>query len=332
MKHIRKMKDKEHIVDYAKNLATYLFEGVTRDAGLSYTDEHLAKVASLVEDVTIQSPYRDSAIAAGWLHDSVEDIDQFETRPLESGRRHQGVTYLSDLVSNAGKDGERTCFMVNLMTHREGVIYPDYFYNIFNLPPNTEERNLHILTGIVKVSDMRSNINPYESKNFNDLLDKYMGMKDATEEEREEFYKKTKTIDAFRKKGSLDLDLELFTRCLTDGFQQKKRVTAINNLSYNLPVAEQRLLIDVGKDNGIFDWEKVRALLKDAFLDSLRLYPGDLHEVRKLGVNRSAPKVPGYTNIMKELRQEITDGKYELKLSFAPLRIKSLCHGVELED
>ena len=319
MKKPRPFEKGENVVAYASYLAHTLFEGVTRDTGLPYTTQHLGQTATMVEGVTCPSDYQKTAVAATWLHDSAEDIKGLDVfNPFKEPKRKRGTFYLNDLMAKAGEEGEAVCFIVDLMTNREfGRIYPiiggyfGYVYNIFDIP-NDSARPLHILGGCVKMSDRRMNINPDERMNVNNLVEEYQSLKGAGEKALIKFYKRTKTIDAFIKKGSMDFDVGLFVETINNNFMQKQRSAAVDNLSLYVPLAEQKLLIEIGENSGLFQFRRLRDVMKDISLESIKLYKGDIHEIRDLGLNKGIPPVPGYTRILKEIRTEIAQGKHAL--------------------
>ncbi|MFH1065170.1 MAG: hypothetical protein V1734_01550 [Nanoarchaeota archaeon] len=310
MQPIRKIEKPESVEGYASNLAYSLFKGITRDTGLPYTHDHLARLAILMGELVISEKYKDAAVAAAWLHDSAEDIenigvfDPFGKEP----ERKEGVAYLNDLLENAGETGKYVCFIVSLMTHRKNALYQDYVYNIFTFPDKPIIKDLHILAGVLKMADIRLNTNPDEKKNVNKCVEDYLALRNADEKTLAAFYSKTKVIDAFRKKGSMDFDVGLFADTLMEGFRQKQRAIATDNICQYLPLAEHRLLVEVGKDNGLFNWQKLRKMLKSTYIDSLRCYPGSLYDVKRMGMNRKAPEIAGYTPLLKEIRMEAANG------------------------
>ncbi|MBI2650538.1 hypothetical protein HYX04_04450 [Candidatus Woesearchaeota archaeon] len=183
--------------------------------------------------------------------------------------------------------------------------YFDYINNIFSFPQDGVQRNLSIIAGVLKAADRRKNTNPDERRNVDKLVAEYLGFKDASQTELIEFYKRTKTFAAFRHSGDFSVNVALFVETLLESFKAKQQAMAIDNLAFYLPLAERRLLVDVGDKNGLFDWGKVRNLLKEAYADSLRLYPGAdaLYVVDRLGVNRKAPPINGYKPILEEIRE-----------------------------
>ncbi|MBI2541199.1 hypothetical protein HYV80_00625 [Candidatus Woesearchaeota archaeon] len=296
----------DDIVAYASGLTHQLFKGVTRANGLPYTQEHLAKVAASAEKVLLPSRYKESGVATGWLHDAGEDISEIDVfNPYNPRPKTSGAVTLNDILEEAGKEGEYLCYMVNLLTHREGMPYFDYINNIFSFPEEGIQRNLSIIAGVLKVADRRNNTNPNERSNVDKLVTEYLGLKDASQAELMGFYKRTKTFVAFKQCGDFSVNVALFVETLLDSFKAKQQAMAIDNLAFYLPLAERRLLVDVGDKNGLFDWGKVRNLLKEAYADSLRLYPGAdaLYVVDRLGVNRKAPPIPGYKPILEEVRE-----------------------------
>src|SRR3989338_6727067 len=105
MDSLRPLQSGDHLVGYAAQLAHTLFEGITRDTGDSYTTAHLARVAEIVEQVTLPSSLRDAAVAAAWLHDAAEDIQKFEVvSSLRNGVRKEGGIYLRSEERRVGKE------------------------------------------------------------------------------------------------------------------------------------------------------------------------------------------------------------------------------------
>jgi hypothetical protein len=314
MKNIRPIVKGENLIGYASNLAHELFEGIVRDTGLPYTQDHLNEVANLVQRITIPSRYQAGAVAAGWLHDSAEDISFIDVYnpfagsiPQEfcnSKQKTGDIIFLNDLLRNAGDEGEAVCYMVDLMTHRKGTLFQEYIINLFNFPVEDPMRQMHILAACNKVSDRRKNTNPDESKNVNDLVKEYLKLDGADIKMLEAFYKRTKTIDAFIRKNDYDIDVGLFVETIRRTFQGKQRANAVDNLSFILPLAERKLLVEAGENNGVFNYQKMRQTLKELYIDSLELYPGDIYEIKKIGLNKGYCYPQGYTPILKEIRRE----------------------------
>ena len=280
---------------YASNLAHNWFKGILRDTGLPYTQEHLNKVALLLGELTVPSKYQEAAIAAAWLHDSAEDIKGVDVinpfNPDEHGRKLD-VTYLNDLLFDAGDEGVGISFMIFLMTHRkDSVLYQDYVNRIFTFPNESPQRELHILTACLKIADRRMNLNPIEERKADHVADEYKKLEGANTAVLREFYKRTRTIDAFIKKGSFDFDIGLFIETFREAFRQKQKGVALDNLTQYLPLAERRLLVEVRDNNGLFHYKKTRDMLKSIYIDSLAMYPGTIHEVGRMGINRKASKV-----------------------------------------
>ena len=312
------LKKNENLLEYSKRFATFLFKDIYRDTGLPYTKEHLEKIANRVYTIILpHSGYKETAASASWLHDGPEDIiglDVFDpSEPRPKSKRDD--VFLNDIVKKAGEPGKSMCYMVDKLTYREGAAYQDYFNNIFKFPRDPGLlRDLSIITAIVKMVDRKMNINPDDKLNVDNLVRSYASMKDASQVELEMFYKSTKTIDAFRESGGIRYNPVVFVETLHQGFKAKQESVAIDNLSQYLPLAEKRLLVDIGKENKLFNWIELRKILKECLIDSLRLYPGEdkLHVVKKLGANKKAPEIEGYKPILKEIREEVVAGKYSI--------------------
>ncbi len=268
----------DELTDYARSLAYLLFEGVPRDSGRPYTSEHLAKVALLIREVTVPSLYKNSAEAAGWLHDVVEDIKGIDVvNPFKEAEREKGIIYLNDLLKEAREKGKNVCYIDNLLTHREGVDYEDYFKEIFSFPEKPgRERNLHILAAVAKVCDIWSNTNPDEKIDLERLL--------------------KQNPDADPKK-------------LEKGYVTKQQTGATNNLGLYLPLAEVELLARIGKDNKLFNWRKVSRIVEETYINSLRMYTGELQGVTNLGLNRNRQPIEGYERILDKILEKLAKGE-----------------------
>lgn len=308
MEQVHPLETEFQLISYAKSLAHKFFAGVHRKTGLPYTTDHLQRMAETASDILLPSKYRDPAIAAAWLHDAVEDIGPIDVyHPfLNPPELDPDKTYLNKLLANAHFSGALTSYLVNKLTHRGGIPYFDYIMAIFTFDHNGTHPDTKIVAAILKLIDRFLNTNPDETRNVDELLREYRSLDFSDGEAVKDFLKKTKTFDAFLEKGTFYRDDDLFVSTLETRFQAQQEAIAIDNLSLYLPLAEQKLLIDVGTDNGIFDWHKLRALLKSVFLDSIKLYPGvdSIHIVRKLGANKRRTYPDSYTPILVEIRND----------------------------
>ena len=106
----------------------------------------------------------------------------------------------------------------------------------------------------------------------------------------------------------------MFVETLLSAFRSKQQATALDNLTQYLPLAEERLLFEIKEQNGLFHWRKLRRVVKETYLDSLRALEGtgiDIYTVRRMGMNRAVSECEGYTWILKEIRNELASGKEE---------------------
>jgi len=317
MDHIRPMKKGEDLVEYCRSIASEMFEGVMRDSGLPYTQEHLGRIAVSTRKLILPTYLQEIAESAAWIHDAPEDIkgvDVFDPLNRPKFIRKEGVTYLNDLLKEADKKGEYVCHVVDLMTHRKDISYKDYAYNIYSIPLSGESIPPRITAEVLKTDDRRFNTSPDDRRNVDKLVDEYLASKDADIETLKKFYKKTKTIDAFTENWDYRFNLGLFVEAVNNAFKEKQLAFATDNLALYLPLAERKLLIGVGKNNDIFDWNGLRQLMKDAYIDSLRIsipYGLDEHFFKMIGENKKVPEVEGYTRLLKEVRNERLEGKIQ---------------------
>jgi hypothetical protein len=156
------------------------------------------------------------------------------------------------------------------------------------------------------------NTSPDDRRNVDKLVEEYLTMRGSDRKALETFYKRTKTIDDFVEKGDYSVDVGLFVKALEGAFKKKQLAFAIDNLALYLPLAERKLLVEVGDNNGLFDWSAVRKMLKDTYIDSLKVSEISVHTVRMMGANKKAPEIEGYTRILKEIREEIARGYLKL--------------------
>lgn len=307
---LKPMSDHEDMIGYSAGIAHLMFKGKLRDTGLPYTDDHLNGAALLIRGLMFENEFTPSAVSAMWLHDGPEDIKEldvfnpFSERPaLKAGAAY----FLNDLLKSAGKTGEYTCFIVNLLTHRtDRASYQDYTDQIFTLPEEPLLRTLKTITILAKMVDRRKNLNPNEKKNVNDIVRQYISLFDsgAGHAELKKFLSKTKTIDAFESKKDFDLDVGLFVETIRRNFEGKQRGVAIDNLTHYLPLAEDLLLMEHSSDNKIFKWEKARSMLKGMYEDSLDISGLSVYEAKRMGHNRGRIIKPGYPPILKEIRTD----------------------------
>jgi hypothetical protein len=293
---------------YAASIAHTLFKGDLRDTGLPYTEEHLNKVALLYAKLILpDSGFLEAGKAAAWLHDGPEDKDGFAVRNPFNREEVRGrgtpEVYLNDLLISAGESGNTAAYMVFLMTHQPDRSYPDYFMGIAD---GVEKSNPfwrhHIAACVLKMADRRCNLNPDETRNINAMVKLYYGLEHAGPQDLEVFYRKTKTIDAFTRKGSLDFDVGLFAETLRASFNAKQKGVADDNLLLYLPIIEQRMLQRFGPDNGIFHWQRLRGMLKSMYEDSMELTNKDVYEIKRTGFHRGWKPPKEYKPILKEIR------------------------------
>ena len=336
---IDKMRKGEGLVPYSARTNHFLFSGKTRHTGADYSTAHLGVVANRVGDIVRQdSRYYDIALAASWWHDGPEDIPGLDVyNPYEFfARKDNGKVYLNDLLGAAGKYGDWTSYIVDLVTHREeDEKYFDYVKHTFDFPRarwNWLEaiakpfsyipgfagldyqnlRNLHAVAGIIKTVDMRYNTDPDEKVNFEKALNAYANLKDADEDKLVEFYKKNKVIDAFEQKNDYSYNPKLFEEQFRQRAKHRLQARSIDNLGYYLPLAEDKLLVEWDGPE-FFDKAAMRALLKEAYIDSIRVFPLDIHAVKLFGFNHRKAKVPGYKSLRREIREEIASNQLKIE-------------------
>jgi len=174
-------------------------------------------------------------------------------------------------------------------------------------------RNLHAIAGIIKSVDTRYNTNPDEKVNFTKILNMYANLRGADTGELVDFYRKSKIIDAFEQKGDYSYDPVLFEHQIRQRAKHRMQARSIDNLGFYLPLAEDKLLVEWRGGDDLFDKVALRALLKEAYIDSLRVFPLDIHSVKLFGFNHRKAKVPGYTSIRREIREEIAANKLKIE-------------------
>ncbi|MGM5480737.1 MAG: hypothetical protein ACQESC_04740 [Nanobdellota archaeon] len=307
MEPLQELGAQDSLVHYAESLARHLFKGIYRKTGLPYTTAHLEKMAEKSADILTTKDYCEPALAAAWLHDVVEDIDSIDVyHPFRGSPSDPQKTYLNTLLKPAGINGTFTSYFVNRLTHRPGIPYFDYIMKIFTFDHNATHPDTKIVAAVLKLIDRFLNTDPDEKRNVEGLLAEYRALDFSDDKVLAAFLKKTRTYDAFLDKGLFYRDDDLFISTLETEFQAQQEAIAIDNLSLYLPFAEQKLLVDIGSDNRIFDYDKLRNLMKQLYLDSIKLYPGvdPIHIVKKLGANKRRTYPADYTPILSEIRTD----------------------------
>lgn len=306
------LQEGQNLAAFSKELAMFLHDGIKRLTGVPYF-EHLREVSETTKEIIIPSEYSRPVEGAGWLHDSAEDIDFFEVYnafdPPKIEERDPDKVYLNELVRAAHEKGEWLCYLVDRMTNR-GEIYFEYMEKKFTFSKGGVIEDLDILSAILKLVDRKSNTKKDEILEMDQTIQKYMELKNADDEELKKFYSRYKVSDAFRKKGSFEYNVGFFVAALNERFREKVMANALDNLSHYIPKAETKLLVPYFRNrHELFHYDKLRQLLKEAFMESLEILqpsiPNFIQIMRKSGYNRGNEGVPGYVSLRKEIRGEL---------------------------
>ncbi|MBN2142472.1 hypothetical protein JW711_04030 [Candidatus Woesearchaeota archaeon] len=321
MINVRLMKKQDDLLDYSKDVLAVLFEGRTRHSGLPYMQEHLIKVANIVDLVVSESKYKRAAVAGALWHDGPEDIEGLDVYdPFNPPRiLDPDQIYMNDLLGAAQEVGTYVCYLVHLLTDRGGFNYYDYVANICNLPKNGLERDLHILAAVIKAVDIRLNSDPNEKRSYVKSLKDYRNHKGDSLEELADYYKNTRVVDAFIAKGDYHYDEDLFLETIQARSEQRVIARAINNLALYLPMLDY-VLASADANGKLFHATLFRGILRDAYKDSYKVFRGahpdfDWPYIKMLGLNERAPVIDGYLSVRKELRIQ-TSGTDEERVRY----------------
>ncbi|MBU0530499.1 MAG: hypothetical protein KKC05_02395, partial [Nanoarchaeota archaeon] len=283
---------------------------------------HAHYIAEHMDEIIIHPKYKKTARAAGWMHDVVEDSDSEEGEdnihvfnPYSPYQRVQflngsmdGKRYLNTLLSDGGSEGRWVSYIVDRVTYRkERGVYEDYVRRIFRFKPDGTTLKLldklakkgdrlsflNIITAVLKMVDRDHNTDPEEERNTDKLMEEYAELEIASYEELRDFYYNHKVLDAFREIDNLSYNPEFFKRVLVETFRDKMTATAIDNLFFYLPLAEDALLRNIPQDNGLYDSGKVRRMIEKVYANSLAIgdrFGGhaafDLDVIERVGMNR----------------------------------------------
>ena len=136
-------------IQLAQEIATKAHEGQTRWDGTPYI-VHPAAIAKAIHNKTMCLPHNQTAVAAAWLHDVVEDC------PLTiADLRVLGVA-------------EEVLTVVDLLTKRDGE---DYLMYLLRLKGNEIARNE--IARIVKIEDIKNNMSDLDRKKKKSMYEKY---------------------------------------------------------------------------------------------------------------------------------------------------------------
>jgi len=315
------------LVKYCKAIACTVHSGVSRDNGKAYTD-HLEDMVEAMECVLKPSEYSVVAKSAAWLHDGPEDTVNFDVfNPFNKRfKRKKDIIYLNDLLVEAKEQGEHVCYLVDRLTHREGVSYQEYMHQLCRIGNKKTHRQLNTLTLAAKIMDRMSNTVPDELINLNEELEYYrtLHFKGMSKAIFESFYRKQKVLHTFQKHGEMGYNPSLFFQAKIDRFYNKKLCFAVDNLQQYLSQAEEVLLVKFGKkkdhfdinlarENDLFDYDKLRekfiicAERSLAVLQKQMPFRTEAHIyiMMKTGYNRDWEQIDGYTSVLKEIQNRL---------------------------
>ena len=129
---VQAFKDGDDFVEYAKALAAKLHAGQIRENGQPYIT-HPEQVFKAADYVLLDSSFKETGLAACWLHDTIEDV-----KGIIVDGNAKGKKTLASLLKKAGRKGKHTCTIVDRVTHLKGR-YIDYMDGIFRIRKKTEE-------------------------------------------------------------------------------------------------------------------------------------------------------------------------------------------------
>ncbi|RME80229.1 MAG: hypothetical protein D6769_00045 [Methanobacteriota archaeon] len=296
------------IASYSKRLAYSVFRKMKRDTGESVIRGHLLPVVETTSSIINDGRFQHLAIAAAWLHDIVEDIDNYNVvNPFASQHyteTNPSTILINNLLSSYGELGNSLSYIVFLLTHNSGELYQDYIQRIFNFPDrdNLNILRLHVIASIIKLADKRSNLNLSEEglalKTLSKAYDTYTG------EELLSVIRKMKLNWYGR---GLPTKTE-FLDLVSAKFRTRQKIIALENLSHYLPLAERRLLIRKPV-NRVYDKRLLRELLTTLYMDSIDASLMPIEQVIALRGLKSKSWPPTYKPIIREIAEKMKRGE-----------------------
>ncbi|MEM7816087.1 MAG: hypothetical protein QXN71_03140 [Candidatus Aenigmatarchaeota archaeon] len=181
--------------------------------------ERLEKlVCSVLKETELKIPARASAL----VHECSEDsnIQVFGEEPC-----------LSNFYKNVENDGKSICYIVDKLTHKKDIRYIVYMYRLFRLAPSGKERDLDLLTLIIKMLDRYENTNPKDRINKDYYVDEFREFKKQGRER--ELLKKYNIRNSNRRLSERE-----FLDLLGEKLVRKLLVNAIDNTGPYLPKIE----------------------------------------------------------------------------------------------
>lgn len=129
-----------NIVDHARSQAREYHAGQVRDDGKDYFEAHLQQVVHILEQLTDD----EDILAAGWLHDTIEDTEMtYEHLHDFFGKR------IADLVMEVTQEGKKDSygFYFPRLHSKEGIMIKmaDRLSNISQMDGWDEKRQAHYL-------------------------------------------------------------------------------------------------------------------------------------------------------------------------------------------
>ncbi|MFH1637360.1 MAG: HD domain-containing protein [Candidatus Woesearchaeota archaeon] len=284
--------DKE-IIEYCSELAKEAHKDMTRDTGEPYF-LHPQEVACLVDKLLLKTRFKEAGVAAAYLHDVVEDVEEFDVchPPGEIFKMFlpSDKTYINNLLLAAGDTGNKICYILDKVTLRDSTSYAEYMDKIFSMfPSRGYMRSLDIISLVLKFADRTVNCLPGEVLNKRVLLAEYRKLENANAAELSKFYKKKKVTDTFIAKNGICYDEELYLYAMDDKFESKKVANALDNVLCYIPEIDKLLLQDdvdniagVGEDE-IYDKKKLDELVDKCLFNSMNIIEqADLSDSLKL--------------------------------------------------
>jgi hypothetical protein len=303
------------LVEHAKILAQFLHGDEVRRTGQPYVN-HLEEVVQFADSIlhdelwggsNKESSIKAAALAAAWLHDSVENNKSFLDvfNPFRHYRDEEILNdhiYLNDLFDGRGQRDERMCYMVFGMTNRG--FYGEYIDNLFRIKENY--RLLDIAKLIVKACDRRSNSAHGEIWYTDDIAKEYMGLSNASREDLTAFYKKLGILEIFQSRAGDAYHLTALIQSLQTKMNESAEGNSLDNVFNFIPRME-RLLIVPHLETGheIFSPQALRKLLVDLYVESLKTLDSLAHEdltrpIIRTMYYRGLQKTSSYTPIVED--------------------------------
>lgn len=297
---IERIKTEPDMVKRVEFIARDLYWGMKR-RNEKPAISHPFKLANRGAKCLKESRYRESTAALYWLHDLIEDIEDFD------------IEQLGYLLRDFGTKGRHTAYMTNRITKGVGESEEKYVIRILNMAESGVYRDLDCHTLLAKIIDRRLGIDAKHQMGLKKNIARYRKLKGQPQEVIAEFYEEHGISDYFdhKKEYSVEDDIANFRQIREKDFKRRNSANANLNLTMYLPLAEEELLVKPGiqrgsfdeskaMDNPFFNYKEVRKVIRECYKISLDMMEHD----PSWG---PGPRMRGYKPVLEEIGERYKD-------------------------